>query len=36
MTIYQYDTGSPLRNQQIGQITGTIGGTARLNGKPDR
>jgi hypothetical protein len=33
MTIYQYDSGSPLRNQQIGQVTGTDGGTATLNGK---
>jgi len=34
VTIYQYDSGSPLRNQQVGQVTGTIGGTAMLNGKP--
>jgi hypothetical protein len=33
VTIYQYDSGSPLRNQQLGQVTGTIGGTATLNGK---
>jgi hypothetical protein len=33
LTIYQYDSGSPLRNQQVGQVTGTIGGTATLNGK---
>jgi hypothetical protein len=32
MTIYQYDSGSPLRNQQWGQVQGTIGGTATLNG----
>ncbi len=32
VTIYQYDSGSPLRNQQIGQVQGTIGGTAKLNG----
>ena len=25
MTIYQYDSGSPLRNQQLGQVTGTLG-----------
>ena len=34
VTILQYDSGSPLRNQQIGQVTGTIGDTATLNGKP--
>ena len=34
VTIFQYDSGSPLRNQQIGQVTGTIGDTASLNGKP--
>src|ERR1019366_7643010 len=33
MTIYQYDSGSPLRNQQIGQVEGTIGDDAILNGK---
>ena len=33
VTIYQYDSGSPLRNQQVGLITGTIGGVATLNGK---
>jgi hypothetical protein len=32
VTLLQYDTGSPLRNQQWGQVTGTIGGTASLNG----
>lgn len=36
MTIYNYDSGSPLRNQQIGKITGTKGGIAYLNGKPVR
>ena len=25
VTIYQYDSGSPLRNQQLGQVTGTSG-----------
>jgi len=30
VTIYQYDSGSPLRNQQLGQVTGTIGDTATL------
>ena len=34
MTIYQYDSGSPLRNQQVGQVTGTAGNVALLNGKP--
>jgi hypothetical protein len=33
MTIYQYDSGSPLRNQQVGQVTGTFGNVALLNGK---
>jgi hypothetical protein len=33
VTIYQYDSGSPLRNQQLGQVTGTTGGDATLNGK---
>jgi hypothetical protein len=33
MTVYQYDTGSPLRNQKYGQVLGVIGGTATLNGK---
>jgi hypothetical protein len=32
MTIYQYDSGSPLRNQEWGQVQGTTGGTATLNG----
>ena len=36
VTIYQYDSGSPLRNQQLGMVTGTIGGIATLNGKPFR
>ena len=34
VTIYQYDSGSPLRNQQLGQVTGTYGNVATLNGKP--
>jgi hypothetical protein len=33
MTVYQYDSGSPLRNQEWGQVQGTIGGTATLNGQ---
>lgn len=32
VTIYQFDSGSPLRNQQFGRVTGTSGGTATLNG----
>lgn len=33
VTLYQYDTGSPLRNQFVGQVRGTIGGTVELNGR---
>ena len=33
VTIIQYDSGSPLRNQQLGQVTGTSGNAALLNGK---
>ncbi len=33
VTIYQFDSGSPLRNQEWGQVQGTIGGVATLNGK---
>ncbi|MGO9584146.1 MAG: hypothetical protein ACLP36_15225 [Acidimicrobiales bacterium] len=33
VTIYQYDSGSPLRNQQVGIVQGTIGDVATLNGK---
>ena len=33
MTVYQYDSGSPLRNQEWGQVQGTIGSNATLNGK---
>jgi hypothetical protein len=36
VTIYQYDSGSPLRNQQLGQVTGTYGNVATLNGKAFR
>ena len=36
VTIYQYDSGSPLRNQQLGKVTGTYGNVATLNGKPIR
>ncbi len=34
MTIYGYDGCTPLRNNFWGKITGTIGGTADVNGKP--
>ncbi len=33
MTVEQFDSGSPLRNQQWGLVQGTIGGTETLNGK---
>ncbi len=33
MTVDQYDSGSPLRNQEWGQVQGTIGSDATLNGK---
>ena len=33
MTVDQYDSGSPLRNQEWGQVLGTIGDSATLNGK---
>ena len=33
MTIEQFDSGSPLRNQEWGQIQGTIGHSMQLNGK---
>ena len=36
VTIINYDSGSPLRNQQLGQVTGTYGNVATLNGKPFR
>ena len=36
VTISQYDSGSPLRNQQIGLVQGTIGDVATLNGKSFR
>lgn len=32
-TIYQFDSGSPLRNQQVGLVQGTIGGKMSVNGK---
>ncbi len=36
VTIYNYDSGSPLRNQQLGQVSGTYGNVATLNGKTFR
>jgi len=36
MTIINYDSGSPLRNQQLGQVTGTLGSFATLDGRPFR
>jgi len=32
MTVLQYDSGSPLRNQEWGQVQGTVGSAATLNG----
>ena len=34
VTIEQYDSGSPLRNQYFGSVDGTQGVSASLNGKP--
>ncbi len=34
MTIYGYDGCTPLRNNFWGGVTGTIGGTADVNGRP--
>jgi hypothetical protein len=34
VTIYQFDTPTGLRNPFLGQVQGTIGGTATLDGKP--
>ncbi len=31
--IYQYDSGSPLRNPYMDQVAGTVGGTETLNGQ---
>jgi hypothetical protein len=36
VTIFEYDTQTGLRNPFISQVTGTIGGTALLNGKPTK
>jgi len=33
VTIINYDSGSPLRNQQLGQVSGTYRNVASLNGK---
>ena len=33
VTIDQYDSGSPLRNQQLGLVEGTIGGDMTVNGR---
>jgi hypothetical protein len=35
MTVYEYDSGGALRNSVWGGVTGTTGGTATLNGKPE-
>ena len=34
VTLYEYDSGSPLRNQQVGLVTGTVGGVEYINGRP--
>ncbi len=36
VTIYQFDTPTGLRNEFLGQATGTIGGSFLLNGKPTK
>ncbi|MHB8244128.1 MAG: hypothetical protein ACYDGN_02070 [Acidimicrobiales bacterium] len=36
MTVLQYDSGSPLRNQERGTVLGTTGGYMLLNGKKVR
>jgi hypothetical protein len=36
VTIDQFDSGSPLRNQELGQVSGTIGDVADLNGVPHK
>lgn len=33
VTIDEFDSGSPLRNQQIGMVTGTVGDSMSLNGR---
>jgi len=32
-TVYQFDTGSPLRNPFMNQVSGTVGGTQSINGQ---
>ena len=34
MTVHQFDSGSPLRNQQWGRVQGVAGNVEFLNGKP--
>jgi len=36
VTLYQYDSGGPLRNQILGQVAGTIGNSMLLNGHVTR
>jgi hypothetical protein len=36
VTIYEFDTQTGLRNNFLGQVQGTVGGTILLNGKPTR
>jgi heme/copper-type cytochrome/quinol oxidase subunit 2 len=36
VTVYEYDTGGPLRNQVFGSVSGVIGDDYVLNGKPVR
>ncbi|MHB8189141.1 MAG: hypothetical protein ACYDHP_01690 [Ferrimicrobium sp.] len=33
VTVYEYDSGGPLRNPVWGKIVGTVGGVVHLNGK---
>jgi hypothetical protein len=33
VTLYQYDSATGLRNPFLGQVRGTVGGIARINGK---
>lgn len=34
VTLDEYDSGSPLRNPEIGRVYGTLGSDASVNGKP--
>jgi hypothetical protein len=34
VTIWQFDSQTGLRNEFLGKVQGTVGGTASLNGKP--